>query len=316
MFINVGSRTDIANYYSEWLMNRIREGYVLSRNPLFPDKVYRYRLTPDVVDCMIFCTKNPEPMLDKIDEVRERGFSVFFFVTITGYGNDIEPGVPEYHHMTDVFQRLSGKVGKNNVCWRYDPIFVTEKYTVNYHLNCFEEMTEALAPYTDFCVFSFVEMYKKLALTFPELRAVTTNEKKILLSGMGKTAQKHHIRLQTCGDENDYTEYGICHSGCITVPIMEKAIGRELKALQAKPARKGCGCLPNNDIGAYNTCPNGCRYCYANRDAGLAMENYRKHNPLSPMLLGELNPGDEVIDAKQKSFLEPYTQLSFDWCQT
>lgn len=312
MFINVGARTDITNYYSEWLMNRIREGYVLSRNPLFPNKVYRYRLSPDVVDCLIFCTKNPAPMLDKIDEVCLRGFHVFFYVTITSYGRDIEPGVPDYHDVMETFKKLSGIVGKNNVGWRYDPVFVSEKYTAEHHLKCFEEMTRELAPYTNFCIFSFVQLYQKLKYTFPELRAVSDEEKNILLSEMGKIAKSYNIRLQTCGDGNDYSKYGIVRSGCITAPIMERAIGQELKAIKLQPSRKGCGCLPNNDIGAYDTCPNGCRYCYATKDPALAIENYRRHNPLSPLLIGELTDADEVIEAKQVSFLEPFYQLRLD----
>lgn len=302
MFINVGARTDITNYYSEWLMNRIREGYALSRNPLFPNKVYKYRLTPDVVDCIIFCTKNPKPMLDKIDEVRSRGFHVFFYVTITSYGRDIEPGVPDYHDVMETFKTLSGVVGRSNVCWRYDPVFISEKYTVEHHLKCFEEMAKELAEYTGFCIFSFVQLYKKLSFTFPELRAVSEEEKKILLPEMGKIAKSCNIRLQTCGDENDYSEYGIVRSGCITAPIMEQAIGQELKPLKAQPSRKGCGCLPNNDIGAYDTCPNGCKYCYATKSPALAVENYRRHDPLSPLLTGELTEDDEVIEAKQVSF--------------
>lgn len=312
MLINVGGRTDITNYYSEWLMNRIREGYVLSRNPLFPNKVYKYRLSPDVVDCIIFCTKNPAPMLDKIDEVRLKGFHVFFYVTITSYGKDIEPGVPDYHDVMETFKKLSCIVGKNNIGWRYDPVFISEKYTVEHHLKCFEEMAETLAPYTNLCIFSFVELYKKLSFTFPELRAVSEEEKNILLSGMGKIAGSHHIKLQTCGDGNDYSTYGIARSGCITAPIMEQAIGQEFKSIKLQPSRKGCGCLPNHDIGAYDTCPSGCRYCYATKDPALAIKNYRRHNPHSPLLIGELTEADEVTEAKQVSFLEPFYQLRLD----
>ena len=312
MFINVGARTDITNYYSEWLMNRIHEGYVLSRNPFAPNKVYKYRLSPDVVDCILFCTKNPEPILDIIEEILSRGFHVFFFVTITSYGKDIEPGVPDYHQVIKSFQQLSSIVGKNNICWRYDPIFITEKYGIEHHMKCFEEMAKEISPYTNFCIFSFVQMYKKLAYTFPELRPVSEKEKKILLTEMGKIAEKYHLRLQSCGDGNDYTAYGISRSGCITAPIIEKAIGRELKSIHPKPSRKGCGCLPYSDIGAYNTCPSGCRYCYATKDTALAAESCRMHNPLSPLLNGELLPADEIIQAKQESYLEPYVQLRLD----
>ena len=177
MFINASGRTDIAACYSQWFMNRIREGSVYSRNPLFPDKVSKYRLTPDVVDCILFCTKNPEPMLKYVPELRERGFSLFFYVTITSYGKDMEPRVPEYHKVMESFKTLSEKIGQSSVCWRYDPILITSKYTVEHHLKCFEEMTRELAPWSEFCVFSFVERYKKLTSTFPELQSVTFQEK-------------------------------------------------------------------------------------------------------------------------------------------
>jgi len=312
MLINVGARTDITHYYSEWFMNRIREGYALSRNPLFPNKVSKYILDPSVVDCIIFCTKNPKPIMDKVDEIRERGFKMYFNVTITSYGKDIEPRVPDYHEMIEAFRELSKTVGKNNVCWRYDPVFLTSQYTIAHHLKCFDEMAKEIAPYTNFCIFSFVEMYKKLATTFPQLKGVSKEEKKTLLHGLGMISKKYHLRLQTCGDDNDYSEYGIFRSGCITNPIIEKAIGQELKALKVKPSRKGCGCIPSNDIGAYNTCPSGCRYCYATIDANLARKNYKMHNPNSPLLIGELRPGDVVTEAKQVSFLNPDSQLQFD----
>lgn len=312
MFINVSGRTDIAAYYSDWLMNRIREGFVYSRNPLFPHKVSKYRLDPEVVDCIIFCTKDPKPMLRYLPELRERGYAVYFFVTITSYGTDIEPRVPDYHEVMETFRHLSDKVTRNNICWRYDPILLTSKYTVDHHLQCFEEMTRELAGYTDVCIFSFVEMYRKLGYTFPELRAVNLEDKRRLLKGMSEISTAYHMRLQTCGDDNDYTAYGIRRSGCITVPILEQAIGKELKALKVHPARNGCGCIQTNDIGAYNTCPNGCRYCYATKDHGLALKNYQNHDPASPFLFGGFQDGDEISESKQRSFVVEDGQLRLE----
>lgn len=312
MLINVGARTDIAAHYSEWLMNRLREGYVLVRNPRFADKVTRYSLSPDVVDCLIFCTKDPAPMLPHLAELRAMGHAVYFFVTITSYGRDIEPRVPGYHAVMESFHELSARLGRDCVCWRYDPVLVTPRYTVEHHLRCFEEMAAALAGDTERCIFSFVELYQKLAVTFPELRAVTGAERAALAQGMGQIAARYGLRLQTCGDGRDYTAYGIERSGCITVPVLEKATGRELKALKLQPARPGCGCVHSSDIGAYDTCPNGCRYCYATRDHAQAWQNYRRHDPASPLLGGPLLPSDTVTDAKQKSFgTAQGQQLSF-----
>ncbi len=305
MFINVGGRTDITHYYSEWLLNRLRAGYVLTRNPLFPRNISRYRLDPALVDCILFCTKNPAPIMDKLEEIRARGFNMFFYVTITGYGKDIEPRAPGFREAIRAFQELSTAVGKNSVCWRYDPVFVTPRYTVAHHLRCFEEMAGALAPFTGFCVFSFVEIYKKLRTTFPELRAVTPEEKHLLLQGLGGIAARHGLRLQTCGDGRDYTAFGIRASGCMTVPIMEKALGRPLKALKPKPTREGCGCIPSNDIGAYDACPTGCRYCYATKHPRLALANCKNHDPGSPLLIGGLREGDIITEARQLSFLKP-----------
>lgn len=312
MLINASERTDIAQYYSEWLMNRVREGWALSRNPVVPNRVIRYRLSPDVVDCIVFCTKNPEPMLRHLPELRERGFSLFFYVTITSYGREIEPRVPAYHRVIESFQRLSETLGRDCVGWRYDPVMVFEGYTAEHHLRAFDEMAAALAPYTNFCIFSFVQLYQKLARTFPTLRPVSDADKAILLAGMGETARRYGLRLQTCGDAHDYTAYGIERSACISQPVIERAIGRELAAPRPRPSRPGCGCLPSGDVGAYDTCPNGCRYCYATRDRETALEHYRRHDPRSPLLFGGLTALDEVVDARQESWRRPFEQLRFE----
>ncbi len=161
MIINTGGRTDTVQYYTEWLLNRFAEGYVLSRNPLFPNKVARYELIPDKVDCVVFCSKNYAPILPRLHEITDR-FHTYFHYTITAYGKDIEPGVPDIDKSIDTLIKLSALVGKQRVSWRYDPVLLTKDYTVKRHLETFERMASALAPYIDRCIFSFVEMYKKL----------------------------------------------------------------------------------------------------------------------------------------------------------
>ncbi|MCB6993995.1 DUF1848 domain-containing protein [bacterium 210820-DFI.6.37] len=310
MFINASGRTDIAAHYSKWFMERIRDGFVYCRNPLFPDKVLKYKLDPEVVDCILFCTKNPEPMLEYLPELRKRGFSVFFYVTITSYGSDLEPGVPEYHQVMRTFRNLSQQLGRQSVCWRYDPILITSKYTAEHHLRCFEEMAKELSLWTETCVFSFVQIYKKLAYTFPELRAIRPRDKETLLKGMGEISGQYGLKLQSCGDSQDYSAYGIGPSGCITASIMEKATGKDLEPLAVRPAREGCGCIHTNDIGAYDTCPNGCRYCYAVRDHRAALQNYRNHDPKEPLLCGKLLSDDVISEPVQRSFALKGVQLS------
>ena len=130
MILNTGSRTDIPAWYGEWFYNRVKEGYVLVKNPYDPTRVTRYRIAPDVVDCICFCTKNPAPMLERLEELD--AFRQVWYVTITPYGREIEPRVPSWQQVAQSFARLSHKVGKRAVIWRYDPIFVSAGYSTEF----------------------------------------------------------------------------------------------------------------------------------------------------------------------------------------
>lgn len=302
MIINTGGRTDTVQYYTERLLNRFSEGYVLSRNPLFPRKVTRYELTPDKVDCVVFCSKNYRPILPRLHEITDR-FHTYFHYTITAYGKDIEPGVPSIDKSIETLIALSEQVGKQRVAWRFDPVLLTEKYTIERHLETFDYMAKSLAPYIDRCIFSFVEMYKKVEINMPELIPLTDQDMETLAQGLGATAEKHGIFIQTCGADDKFTQYGIHSSGCMTLDILGKANDITFRKLKHKGMRQGCHCIESRDIGAYDTCVNGCKYCYANRTPRKAFDNYKRHDPMSPLLLGDLKPDDTVIQGAQKSFL-------------
>ncbi len=312
MIINTGARTDTVQYYTEWLLRRFREGFVYSRNPMFPDKVTRYELTPDKVDCVVFCSKNYRPILNDLHEITDR-FSTFFHYTITAYGKDIEPGVPSIDESIDTLCELEKQVGKQRICWRYDPVLLTEKYTIERHLETFEYMVSRLAGHADRCIFSFVEMYRKLDANMPELFPISAADKERLAEGLEKIAGKYGMPIQTCGTDLDYSRYGILSSGCMTLDILGKANGLKFRDLKHKGMRKGCHCMESRDIGAYETCPNGCRYCYANQSHKRAMENYRMHDPKSPILIGNMKDTDIITEATQESFLvRPKGQTTFD----
>ena len=157
MIIQTGMRTDIPAFYSKWFINRIKEGYVLVRNPYNPNQVTRYSLLPDVVDLISFCTKNPEPMLKYMDYLKPYG--QYWFVTITPYGKDIEPNVPDKQKVMESFKKLSEIVGINSIGWRYDPIFIDPAHTVPWHVSRFEEMAATLSGYTKTCVISFIDIF-------------------------------------------------------------------------------------------------------------------------------------------------------------
>lgn len=302
MLVNISGRTDIVNHYSDWMFKRFEEGYVFSRNSLFPNSVRRYELTPDKVDCIIFGSKNFAPVLERIHEITEK-FHTYFYYTITAYGKDVEPGVPDIDTSMETFLKLSQIVGRQRMAWRYDPILLTKKYTIETHFKTFERISECLAGQFDRCIFSFVEMYKKHEVNFPDLIPLTETEKDVLAEGIGKIAAKYGFILQTCGPEENYAKYGIDTSGCVTLDILGQANNLKFRELKHKGFRKGCHCMESRDIGALNSCPNGCKYCYANKNAELPRENFKLHDPDSPLLIGHLKETDRLEPGSQKSFL-------------
>lgn len=303
MIVNTGGRTDTVQYYSEWLLRRFAEGYVLSRNPLFPNKVSRIELSPDKVDCVVFCSKSYAPILPRLHEITSR-FRTYFYYTITAYGKDIEPGVPSIAESMETLVALSRMVGRMRVAWRFDPVLLAADYPAARILEIFAQMTPALAPYIDRCIFSFVEVYKKLEVNMPELIPLSLEDMDMLARGLGEIAGENGILIQTCGTNGDYSRYGIHPSGCMTLEILGRANGVAFRNRKHRGMRHGCHCIESRDIGAYDSCLNGCKYCYANQTPQKARDNFRLHDPDSPLLLGHLHPDDTVIQAVQKSFLE------------
>lgn len=303
MILNTGGRTDTVQYFTPWLLKRFEEGYVLSRNPMFPNKVTRYDLTPEKVDCVVFCSKNYKPILKDIGKIVDK-FNTYFHYTITAYGKDIEPGVPSIEESIQTLKELSEIVGKKRLAWRYDPVLLTEKYTIQRHLETFAEMAKEISPYVDRCIFSFVEMYKKLQTNMPELIPMTEEDKKELAKGMAKIADRYELYLQSCAAKDEYVEYGVHASGCMTAEILGEANGVKFKKVKHSGNRAGCQCMESRGIGDYDTCLNGCKYCYANTNPRKAFENYKFHDPDSPLLLGHLKETDIVQQGVQRSMLE------------
>lgn len=304
MILNTGARTDTVQYFSDWLLRRFKEGFVYVRNPLFPHKVTRYELNPDKIDVVLFCSKNYEPILPRLHEIVDQ-YNTYFYYTITAYGKDIEPNVPSIDESINTLIQLSKMVGKKKVAWRYDPVLLTDTYTIETHAKTFEYIAQKVSPYIDRCIFSFVELYKKLEYNMPELILFTEKDKLTISKILGTIAKKYGIKIQTCGTNESYASYGIKKSGCATLEILSLANDIEFKELKHKGMRKGCGCIESRDIGAYDTCLNGCKYCYANQNPLIARKNYKYHNPNSPLILGELKEDDTLIQGSQVTFQKP-----------
>ena len=309
MIINTGMRTDIPAFYHEWLINRIKEGFVLVRNPYNPSQVTRYSLSYEVVDLIAFCTKNPAPMLPHMDVLKPYG--QYWFVTITPYGKDIEPNVPDKQKVMEDFKKLSDIVGVDSVGWRYDPIFVDDKHSADWHITQFEQMAAMLSGYTKTCVISFIDIYKKVERNFPEAREVFKKDRLTIGKAFIEIAKQHDITIRPCAEGNDLAPYGADCSGCMTVKTFETALHARLDVPKRSRNQRNneCACLLGTDIGTYDTCGHLCRYCYANTNAALVRENMKQHDPKSPFLIGNSLPGDAIHEAEQKSWLDLQMRL-------
>jgi len=307
MIINTGQRTDIPAFYAEWLANRLREGVVCVRNPYNPSQVSRYRLDPTVVDVIGFCTKDPTPMFPYMDLLKNYG--QYWFVTITPYGRDMEPNVPDKHRLLEDFKRLSEQVGVNAISWRYDPILLSERYTTAYHLRAFETMASALEGYTQTAVISFIDLYPKVRRNFPEAREVRAEERIRLGKALIEIASTHGMIVKPCAEGDELAPYGADCGGCMRLGDYEKAIGKKLSAPKRKGTRAGCACYLACDIGAYNTCKHLCKYCYANAEPTRVLTQSRLHDPRSPFLIGNYRDGDVIHDVPQRSWIDPQQKL-------
>ena len=301
MILNTGLRTDIPGFFSEWFYNRIEEGFVYVRNPYVKNQIYSYRLDPELIDCIIFCTKNPKPMFENLEKIDK--FNQYWHITITPYEKEIEPNIPPMNDVLESFKYLSKKLGKENVTLRYDPIFINEKYTLEKHIESFEYIANSLSDYTTEAIISFIDLYEKTKRNFPKAREVTKDERLKLGKEFAQIGKKNNITIKTCVEGTELDKFGIDSSGCMTKEVIERAINKNLNIPKQKARNGECYCLLNNDIGEYNTCAHGCLYCYANSNKKLVKRNLKLHDPKSPILIGEIKEDDIIKEMKQKSLI-------------
>ena len=298
------------NYYSDWFINRLKEGFLYVRNPMNTHQISRINLSPEVIDCIVFWTKNPANMLGKLEYLQD--YAYYFQFTLTGYGRDIEPNLPDKRkELIPAFQKLSEKIGKEKVIWRYDPILLSDKYTADYHLRAFEEIAGNLAGYTEKAVISFVDLYEKTWRNTRGLgiRLATEKEMMGLAAEMARIASKYNLEIESCAEQWDFQKVGIQRGSCIDKKLIERIIGCRLTGQKDKNQRKECGCFESVEVGAYNTCLNGCRYCYANFSDEKVKENIKLYSQDAPLLCGNIGPDDKITDRKMKSLKN--IQLSF-----
>jgi hypothetical protein len=299
MIICASRRTDIPAFHAEWLMNRLRAGYVLVRNPVAKNVVYRIGLTPRDVDCIVFITKNPAPMLPFMDEIMGMGLKCLFQVTVTPYGKDIEPNVPDKKNVVESVRRLAEQVGRDRVLWRYDPVLFGDDLGLAYHRERFTALCEELEGSVVRCAFSYLDLYPKLGplVSSGRLRQATRGEKVGFASMAGPVAAAHGIRLTSCCTPEDLSGYGVERAGCLDANTLG-GLGIPYEP-ELSTIRHDCLCVRSVDIGAYDTCRHDCIYCYANSvSTGRANRIY---DDRAEMLCGTLAPHDRLVTLRGRS---------------
>lgn len=309
MIISASRRTDIPAFYSEWFLNRLQAGYVYVRNPMNIHQISNISLSPSVVDCIVFWSKNPLPLLKRLDCLQQ--YCYYFQYTLNGYDRTIEPFIPSLDRRIETFVHLSTLIGADRVVWRYDPIFVNEHFDLQWHIECFSYIAALLQGHTRRCVISLVDVYPRilkniagLHISEPALSSVA-----ILADKFSQIAASHDIELYTCAEEVDLSQFGIEHGHCIDGTLISQLVGIPLKTTKDKMQRDACGCVSSIDIGAYNTCLHGCAYCYANHNRTTVNNNQHKHDPMSPLLLGSVGPDDVVRERKVESLKDEQMDL-------
>lgn len=310
MILSVSRRTDIPNYYSEWFFNRIQEGYLYVRNPMNIHQVSKIDISPEIVDCIVFWTKNPEPILNKLEQLKD--YKYYFQFTLTGYGKDMELALPhKKNKMIPIFQRLSEMIGKEKVVWRYDPIVITETYSEEYHLKAFHEIASSLNGYCKRVVISFVDLYAKTKKNMKDFQTIDKNQREVIefSKKLAEIAKINAMEIETCAELIDLSSCGIKHSSCIDKTMIENIIGCPIKVEKDKNQREECGCVESVEIGTYNTCLNGCKYCYANYSEERVKANRALYDVHSPILCSKITEEDKITERAVKSIREGQISL-------
>ena len=287
MIVSVSRRTDIPAHYSEWFVSRVRDGFALVPNPRNTKQVRRVSLLPSDVDGFVFWTKNPAPMLPYLRALE--AYAYYFQVTVTPYGRDVEPGIPDQDEtVIPAVRKLSEAIGPARVLWRYDPILLSKRYSMEFHYEAFARMAAGLSGHVARCTISFLDMYRNTARNAGELGLNPIGEADMLemAEAFAGIAKAHGIPLAACAEPLDFSRFGIARAACIDPAILSKVSGRPIHAARDRNQRLECGCAKSVDIGAYNTCGSSCKYCYANFSPALIRANLARHNPGSASLTG------------------------------
>ncbi|MBC3997437.1 DUF1848 domain-containing protein [Morganella morganii] len=293
MIISASRRTDIPAFYTPWFMNRVREGFLLTRNPFNVHQIKRISLTPNNVDLFVFWTRNPHMLMNHLPELNLRGYQYYFQYTITGYPKILEKNVPNPNKAIRKFIELSELIGPEKIIWRYDPILLCNIVDVNEHKRLFHKIAHLLAGKTKKVVISFADLYAKTNKNLNKINELNyidiiqqPDTLLELVHYMHQIASSVDMVIESCAEEVDVSQAGVLHGKCIDDQLIKNVFGIHLDPQKDSGQREACGCIKSIDIGSYNTCLHGCSYCYATYSSNFVHKNKQQHDNKSPFLIG------------------------------
>lgn len=303
MIISASRRTDIPSFYSRWFFNRIEEGYLLVPNPCNSKMLSRVNLQPEVIDCIVFWTKNPAPMLDKLELLKN--YKYYFQFTVNAYGQDMEHNLPALKKRMEIFKQLSDRIGKEKVIWRYDPILTNDKYDISFHREAFAQLAESLHKHTEKCMLGFIDHYPHLRNKFKQKKINTLLQEEIeemAISFKTTTDRYSGVKLDSCTTKVDLNHLGIPSGCCVDQKLIERITGYPITAPKDKNQRNICNCAESIDIGTYDSCGNGCLYCYAIKgNYNRPRNNRTQHDPDSALMIGQVKKDQIIKNREMKS---------------
>ncbi len=285
--ISCSRRTDVPAFHARWLFGRLEEGFAEYKNP-FSGQLHRVSLRPEDVRAFVFWTRNPAPLMREISRIEERGTPFYFLYTVNAYPRALERATPPLAQAVRTFRRLAGRVGPGRVRWRYDPIVLSRETDAAWHRRNFSAIAAALAGATEVAIVSFVDMYGKVKRNAGSLPGGLRPEeppraaRRALLAELAEEGAEHGIRLLACC-EDDLVGGPVGKARCVDPELLDRVAPAEGR-LPIRPTREECGCAASRDIGAYDTCPHGCVYCYANASPEAALARFRLRDPALPAL--------------------------------
>jgi len=285
VIISASYKTDIPAFYGRWFLNRLAAGYCLMVNP-YGRQTHRIDLSREAVDGFVFWTRNAWPFLDALEAVNQRGHHFMIQVTVTGYPRALESGVLDTDRAIGQILTLANRWGPRAVVWRYDPIVLSTLTPPPWHRTNFARLASALRGSVDEVVISFMQPYRK---TTRNLDAAARRhdftwhdpaieEKRTLLTDLALIATDAGMTTTLCTQPHLLDTPGVTAARCVDTTRLSDIAGHPIPG-RRKGNRPGCDCTESRDIGDYDSCAQGCAYCYAVATREAAQRRLKSHDP-------------------------------------